>query len=107
MHSVGDRSWRTVGLYREKCRAQPVPGFKSSTANSIIPNGDLVMGAGAVDIRSGGPPRPAQRLPANQRASEREERLVDVGPLVLPHTQTAKLSEPGKRPLHDPPPPAQ
>jgi hypothetical protein len=34
-------------------------------------------------------------------------RLVDVGPLVIPHAQTAKLIEPGKRPLHDPPPPAQ
>src|SRR5450755_969944 len=33
--------------------------------------------------------------------------LVDVGPLVIPHAQTAKLIEPGKRPLHDPPPPAQ
>jgi NADPH:quinone reductase-like Zn-dependent oxidoreductase len=32
---------------------------------------------------------------------------VDVGPLVIPHAQTAKLIEPGKRPLHDPPPPAQ
>ena len=58
-------------------------------------------------IRSGGPPRLAQRLPANQRAPEREERLVDVGPLVIPHAQTAKLIEPGKCPLHDPAPPAQ
>jgi hypothetical protein len=49
----------------------------------------------------------SQRLPTNQRASQREERLVDVGPLVIPHAQTAKLIEPGKRPLHDPPPPAQ
>ena len=49
----------------------------------------------------------AQRLPANQRAPEREERLVDVGPLVIPHAQAAKLTEPGKCALHDPPPPAQ
>ena len=65
------------------------------------------MGAGEVDIRSGGPPRPAQRLPANQRAPEREERLVDVGPFVIPHAQAAKLTEPSKCALHDPPPPAQ
>jgi hypothetical protein len=51
------------------------------------------MGAGEVGIRSGGPPRPAQRLPANQRAPQREERLVDVGPLVIPHAQAAKLTE--------------
>ena len=56
---------------------------------------------------SGGPPRPAQRLPANQRAPEREERLVNVGPLVIPHSQAAKLTEPGKGALHDPPPPPQ
>jgi hypothetical protein len=49
----------------------------------------------------------SQRLPTNQSAPQREERLVDVGPLVIPHAQTAKLIEPGKRPLHDPPPPAQ
>ncbi len=32
---------------------------------------------------------------------------MDVRPFVIPHAQTAKLIEPGKRPLHDPPPPAQ
>jgi hypothetical protein len=73
----------------------------------MTPNGDLAMGAGEVGIRSGGPPRPAQRLPANQRAPQREERLVDVGPLVIPHAQAAKLTEPRKCALHDPPPPAQ
>ena len=56
---------------------------------------------------SGGSPCLAQRLPANQRAPEGEECLVDVGPLVIPHAQAAKLTEPGKRALHDPPPPAQ
>ena len=49
----------------------------------------------------------SQRLPTNQGAPQREERPVDVGPLVIPHAQTAKLIESGKRPLHDPPPPAQ
>jgi len=32
---------------------------------------------------------------------------MDVGSLVIAHAQAAKLTEPGKRPLHDPPPPAQ
>ena len=32
---------------------------------------------------------------------------MDVGPLVIPHAQAAKLTEPGKCALHDPPPPAQ
>jgi len=27
---------------------------------------------------------------------------VDVGPLVIPHAQAAKLTEPGKCALHDP-----
>jgi hypothetical protein len=58
-------------------------------------------------IRSGGPPRLAQRLPANQRAPEREERFADVGPLVVTDAQASELVEPGKRPLHNPSPPAQ
>src|SRR6476620_6318970 len=76
-------------------------------ADAITTNGDLAMAAGEVGIRSGGPPRPAQGPPANQRAPEREERLVDVGPFVIPHAQAAKLTEPGKCALHDPPPPAE
>ena len=32
---------------------------------------------------------------------------MDVGPLVIPHPKAAKLVEPGKCPLDDPPPPAQ
>ena len=58
-------------------------------------------------IHSGGPQRLAQRLPADQRAPEREERLVDVGPLVVADAQAAKLTEPGEGAFHDPPPPAQ
>ena len=27
---------------------------------------------------------------------------MDVRPLVIPHSQAAKLTEPGKRALHDP-----
>jgi hypothetical protein len=38
--------------------------------------------------------------------SERK-RLVDVGPLVIPNPQAAKLTEPCKGALYDPPPPAQ
>jgi hypothetical protein len=56
---------------------------------------------------SGGPPRLAKRLPANQRAPEREKRLVDVGPLVVTDAQAAKLTEPGEGAFHDPSPPAQ
>ena len=41
-------------------------------------------------------PALSQELPADQRAPEREERLVDVRPLVIPHAQAAKLTEPGK-----------
>jgi hypothetical protein len=29
------------------------------------------------------PPLPAQRLPTNERTAEREERFVNVGPLVV------------------------
>src|SRR4029450_8658406 len=103
---------RREGIPNDQRRSvRPIPGPwppKASGANAITPNGDLAMGAGEeVGIRSGGPPRSAQRLPANQRAPELEERLVDVGPLVIPHPQPAKLTEPGKCALHDPPPPAQ
>ena len=63
------------------------------------------MGAEEVGIRSGGPPRLAQRLPTNQRAPEREERCVDVGPLFVPQAQAAELIQPSERPLDDPVPP--
>src|SRR6476660_679627 len=62
---------------------------------------------GQMASASGGPPRPAQRLPANQRAPERKKRLMDVGSLVIAHAQAAKLTEPGKGALDDPPPSAQ
>jgi hypothetical protein len=65
------------------------------------------MSTGEGGICSGGPPCLTQRLPTNQRTAEREERFVDVGAFFIPHAQTAKLVEPGKRPLHDAPPPAQ
>ena len=32
---------------------------------------------------------------------------MDVGPLVIPHAQAAKLTEPRKCALHNPTPPAQ
>ena len=46
-------------------------------------------------------------MPTDQCASEREERLVDVGPLVVPHAQAAKLVQPRKRSLDHPPPPPE
>jgi hypothetical protein len=52
-------------------------------------------------MASGGPPRSAQRLPANQRAPEREERFVDVRPLVIADPETAELIQPRKGPLDD------
>ena len=52
---------------------------QSSGADAITPSGDLAIGAGEVGTRSGGPPCPAQRLPANQLAPEREERAIRRG----------------------------
>ena len=65
------------------------------------------MGVGRKGIPSGRPPRLAQRLPANQRATEREERFVDVGALVVTDAQAPELVQSGKGALYDPPPPAQ
>src|SRR4029450_12525817 len=48
-----------------------------------------------------------QRLSTNQRTAEREERFVDVGPLVVADTEASKLIEPGKCPLDDPAPSSQ
>jgi hypothetical protein len=65
------------------------------------------MGAGEVGIRSAGPPTSCAATASKSALTEREERLVDVGPFVIPPTQAAKLTEPRKCALHDPPPPAQ
>src|SRR6476660_6501115 len=46
---------------------------------------------------------PFAELPADQRTPEGEERRVNVGPPVIPHAEAAKLVQPRKRPLHDPP----
>jgi hypothetical protein len=46
-------------------------------------------------------------MPADQSAPEREERLVNVGSLLVSHAQAAKLIQPRERALHDPPPLAQ
>ena len=40
-----------------------------------------------------------------QRTAERQERLVDIGPFVIPNAEAPKLIQPGKRALDDPPPP--
>jgi len=58
-------------------KRNPPPGRpRSSGAGAITLNGDLAIGVGEWAVHSGGPPRPAQRLPANQRAPEREERCL-------------------------------
>ena len=46
-------------------------------------------------------------LEADEGTAEREERFVDVGPLVVADTEASKLIEPGKCPLDDPPPSSQ
>jgi hypothetical protein len=46
-------------------------------------------------------------MPTDQRAPEREESLVNVGSLLVAHSQAAKLVQPGKCTLNDPPPMAQ
>src|SRR5262249_10166555 len=46
-------------------------------------------------------------MPTDQRTSEREKGLVDVGAFVVPDAQTTELIEPGKRSLYDPTPPPQ
>ena len=46
-------------------------------------------------------------MPADQRAREREEGFLNVGPLVVTHTQAAKLIQPRERAFHYPTPPSQ
>jgi hypothetical protein len=70
------------------------------------------VGPSIIGKRSSDRPLPhgpalAQALPADQRAPERKECLVNIGPLVVADAQAAKLIEPGKCPLDDPPPLAQ
>jgi hypothetical protein len=48
-----------------------------------------------------------QRMPTDQRAPQRQEGFVDVGPRVVPHAQAPKLIQPGKCAFHDPAPPSQ
>jgi hypothetical protein len=43
-----------------------------------------------------------QEVPADQSASQRRECLVDVGSLVIAHSQTTKLIEPRKCPFYYP-----
>jgi hypothetical protein len=42
-------------------------------------------------------PDRSEKLPANQGTIERQECLVDVGPLVVPNAQAAKVTRPRKR----------
>ena len=48
-----------------------------------------------------------QGMPTDQSAPEREERLVDVGALVVADTEASELVEPSKRSLDDPAPDSQ
>src|SRR6266851_3547527 len=79
--------------------ASPVLGPFGVTQNSIWHG---PKSAGTVH-RLGGfsrrHPVLAQRLPANPRTAEREERCVDVGSFVVADAEPAKLVEPRKRPL--------
>ena len=49
----------------------------------------------------------SQEAPADQGAPETQKCFVNVRPLLVAHTQTAKLAEPGKGPLYHPPTSAQ
>jgi hypothetical protein len=51
----------------------------------------LAIGAGEVGLAQAGLHVLRSDCQANQRAPEREERLVNVGPTVIPHAQAAKL----------------
>ena len=87
----------------------------SKEVGLFLTNGSTVSDSGCrsreapegVGSRSGRYPCLAQRLPTNQRAREREERLVNVGPLLIPHAQAAKLAEPRECAFHNPALPAQ
>jgi hypothetical protein len=87
-------------LIRPEARARWMPGATRSTSSPA----SVRRKAGT---RSACHPRLPQRLPTNQRAPKREERRVDVGALFVPDAQAPELVAPRKRPLHDPPPPAQ
>src|SRR5262249_51779464 len=54
-----------------------------------------------------GCPTLPQRVPTDQCAPERNARLVDVGPPIVPNAQAAELIQPCERPFDDPPPPSQ
>lgn len=51
--------------------------------------------------------KPLNVAPANERASEFEERLVDVGSPLVAHLQPPVAIDPRQRPLHYPPMPSQ
>jgi hypothetical protein len=61
---------KSILCYARSIETDPGGSPRETAGDAITTNGDLAMGAGEVCISSGGPPRPAQRLPANQRASE-------------------------------------
>src|SRR5207344_3288956 len=46
-------------------------------------------------------------MPTDQRTSQREKGLVDVGLFIVTNAETAALIHPCERPFDDPPPPSQ
>ena len=52
-------------------------------------------------------PSCSEEVPADESTSERQECLVDVSALFIANAQAAKLIEPGKGSLYDPPPTTQ
>ena len=61
---------KSILCYARSIETDPGGSPRETAGDAITTNGDLAMGAGEVCISSGGPPRPAQRLPANQRIRE-------------------------------------
>ena len=50
---------------------------------------------------------PFENVPAEERASQGQKRLMDVSPLLIPNAQAAELVQPGESPLYDPSPSAE
>ena len=109
--SVMDFSQQT--LWRRTRSRYTADASSRRSQCGISPLGYLILSLGPVPgqgkriTHSNRFQNPSHRKPADHRAHEREECLVDVSPLVIPHAKAAKLVEPRKRPLHDPPPPCR
>src|SRR5262249_10149647 len=105
--SEDERKCKTVSPRRSRGERAGWTSASPAAPRSVASERRPGDGSWRKRICSGGPPRPAQRLPTNQRTAEREKRSVDVGPLVVADTEASKLIEPGKCPLDDPAPSSQ